>query len=144
MGCVSNVACKWLVQQQTLWFSLSLENKYRCNAVQFPEIRREAMIEGFPALVVKKFRLLCGLVPLLCTECTVVEIWLKMSHFKIKFLLLFCMQLQSNLKVIFLQKNYSKLGCWGNVSNIVEMCNDMQMLKNSPNVISAVLYTWGA
>ena len=64
MGCVSNVACKWLVQQQTLWFSLSLENKYRCNAVQFPEIRREAMIEGFPALVVKKFRLLCGLVPL--------------------------------------------------------------------------------
>ena len=28
--------------------------------------------------------------------------------------------------------------------NIVEMCNDMQMLKNSPNVISAVLYTWGA
>ena len=75
------------------------------------------------------------------TECTVVEIWLKMSHFKIKFLLLFCMQLQSNLKVIFLQKNYSKLGCWRNVSNIVEMCNDMQMLKNSPNVISAVLYT---
>ena len=44
----------------------------------------------------------------------------------------------------FLQKNYSKLGCWENVSNIVEMCNDMQMLKNSPNVISAVLYTWGA
>ena len=45
--------------------SVSLENKYRCNAVQFPEIRREAMIEGFPALVVKKFRLLCGLVSLL-------------------------------------------------------------------------------
>ena len=67
MGCVSNVACKcWLVQQQTILLcdSVSLENKYRCNAVQFPEIRREAMIEGFPALVVKKFRLLCGLVPL--------------------------------------------------------------------------------
>ena len=34
-----------------------------------------------------------------------------------------------------------KLDFLGNVSNIVEMCNDMQMLKNSsgPNVISARL-----
>ena len=79
MGCVSNVACKcWLVQQQTILLlcdSVSLENKYRCNAVQFPEIRREAMIEGFPALVVKKFRLLCGLVPLLLNAQ-----WLKIGQ----------------------------------------------------------------